>query len=392
MHIAIFTEIYFPYIHEIASRVFLLRNGLISLGHEVLIITSDLKMQSPHLKQGILRCPAKQTKNQFGFEINSSCESDIAEVLSEFSPDVFHLHTDSLISQIAIKLASRLDLPIISTFHSFYEDWMQYDSGMLHTIRKLRQKNKFRDYMDNADIITCPTHGVKTILKKFRPQPEIFVISNPTETPWLRHKNLAREEIEELKEQFHLPQNKTLALFIGCLGVENSIEALLELWAKTIKKNDNLHLVIVGDGPERNALLKWSKKLSLSDQVTFVPQARPEDLFRFNSICDIFVTSCCSDFASPFLFDAIACGLPAIVRFHENGSDWIKEGVNGFFYRNEEEFKKRLKLFSHITERERYLLKKVTKNSLQEISALPTVKTMIELYQKAIDRHYYKEK
>ncbi len=41
MRIALFTETYLPHINGVVTHVKILRDGLVQLGHEVLVVTAD---------------------------------------------------------------------------------------------------------------------------------------------------------------------------------------------------------------------------------------------------------------------------------------------------------------------------------------------------------------
>lgn len=67
MKIALFSETYLPYINGVATHVKTLKEGLEALGHQVLVVTADPKVFGHKLENGVLRCPAMELKEIYGF-------------------------------------------------------------------------------------------------------------------------------------------------------------------------------------------------------------------------------------------------------------------------------------------------------------------------------------
>lgn len=85
--------------------------------------------------------------------------------------------------------------------------------------------------------------------------------------------------IDSLKKE-----NKCIIGYAGSLGMPNAMEYLLQ--AASLIKNSNFHFLIVGDGLEKNNLIKLSKKLNL-DNVTFHNQITKKAIPALLSYFDI---------------------------------------------------------------------------------------------------------
>ena len=66
MKIAIFCESYLAQTNSVETHVSILASGLKKLGHEVLVVTSDLETEECYEEQGVLLCltPAARSKKQ----------------------------------------------------------------------------------------------------------------------------------------------------------------------------------------------------------------------------------------------------------------------------------------------------------------------------------------
>jgi glycosyltransferase involved in cell wall biosynthesis len=82
-----------------------------------------------------------------------------------------------------------------------------------------------------------------------------------------------------------------------------------------MKSIQNGHLLIVGDGPNKDALIAQAERLGLSDSVTFT--GSQSDTAPFYQASDCFVMSSIYEPLGQTILEALACGLP-IVAFNDN--------------------------------------------------------------------------
>ncbi len=98
------------------------------------------------------------------------------------------------------------------------------------------------------------------------------------------------------------------------LRPEKRLDRLLEAFALLIDhpdlKNKAIRLVVAGDGPERNSLLKLSHALGLAEKVEFL--GFRDDLFSVLPNIDIFCLSSDTEQMPIALIEAMACGLPCV--------------------------------------------------------------------------------
>ena len=87
-------------------------------------------------------------------------------------------------------------------------------------------------------------------------------------------------------------------------GHHIAIEAMMQL--------PNFHLVIVGDGPERQALEVLSSRLGLNSRVAFAGRIAQKDLPFYYSAADILILLSSREGWPNVLLESMACGTPVI--------------------------------------------------------------------------------
>jgi glycosyltransferase involved in cell wall biosynthesis len=103
---------------------------------------------------------------------------------------------------------------------------------------------------------------------------------------------------------------------------------LLRAFATVVREIPHAQLAIAGDGPLRQELEAFTRKLNLTQRVTFIG-ALP-DTPKFLSELDVFVLSSLSEGMPISLLEAMAAGLP-IVSTRAGGVDEVAiEGKNAF--------------------------------------------------------------
>lgn len=391
MRIAIFTEAYLPHIGGMITNISILAESLITMGHEVLVVSAEPKARDFHVDGMVLKCPAKPAKNQFGFAIANPASNDFFNRLEKFKPDVVHVHTDSPIGQAAIKFASRFDLPMVFTIHDYFENHLHYAATSRFTEPAVRiaGKSRFKDLVDNADVITSASKKATSYLKECKIKRELMVVPNNTDCAYFDYNKVSPSKVQQLKRSLNIPMEKTVALFAGPLVMEKSVEVLLEEWSQEIKAEDNLHLLIIGDGPEAEPLSAWAQDLGISGQVSFLGAAPHEKLLEYYAVSDVYVSASVNDMMSQSVLEANACGVPAVLKHDPENSARIQDGVGGFYYKSPKELAKYLKLLGSLDDDGKRILRKVVRRSVKDIPKNAQAAKMMEVYDKAVHLHFY---
>ncbi|MDR1963148.1 MAG: glycosyltransferase [Planctomycetaceae bacterium] len=89
----------------------------------------------------------------------------------------------------------------------------------------------------------------------------------------------------------------------------------------------NFHALILGDGPERDQLLRFRDQWKLSDRVHFLGQRH--DVSRLMPIFDLLLSCSAYEGQSNSILEAMAAGVPVIATDIPGNRDLVIEGVTG---------------------------------------------------------------
>lgn len=344
MRIAIFTETYLPQINGVVTHIKILKEGLEALGHTVLIVTADSKAHTHYLKDNVLHCPAHNLKRIYNLDLASPVSRTRLKYLREFRPDIIHVHNEFSIGLSGMAIAKILKVPLVYTLHTMYDDYIYYiaPKPLIPLTKKLSHRY-FRMFPQNAAVVTGPSKKCQEYTYEIGSDKKVEVIPNPVELDAFAPQTSTPQQRAQIRKQYHIPQDATVACFVGRLGREKSVDVLLRFWAQEMRPQDNMRLLIIGDGPEKEPLEQLAQQLGITDTVIFTGKVLHPDLPPYIHTCDIYVTASLSDTNSISMLEGMAGGLPVLQLYDELNADQVTDGVNGYMFRDAAEMGQRLR-------------------------------------------------
>jgi glycosyltransferase involved in cell wall biosynthesis len=129
---------------------------------------------------------------------------------------------------------------------------------------------------------------------------------------------------------------KTVIGFVGILRPWHGIEILLEAFAGLSAGREDLHLLIVGDGPIEGELKARAAALGISSHVTFCGRIAHDNVRDHVAAFDIAVSPKATFYASPMkILEYMAMAKPVIAPAMDNIRDIIDDGRTGQLFEPE---------------------------------------------------------
>jgi len=130
-------------------------------------------------------------------------------------------------------------------------------------------------------------------------------------------KKFYKKNKQESKSLLNFPKNRIELIFVGKLTSWKGPYTLLYA-LKLLKDKYDVHLHFLGEGAQKDTLMKVSKELGIFNNVTFHGFIKHKKLVDFYNACDIFILPSLPfiNVSEQFGFvvaEAMACGLPTIV-------------------------------------------------------------------------------
>lgn len=358
MKIAIFTEYYFPFISGVVTHIKTLKDELEKKGNEVMIVTTDPKAKHHYLKDGVLYCPAKSVKKIYGYGVTYPISLHRLGILKEFDPDIIHIHTEFSIGLFGLWVAKKLKKPIVYTLHTMYDDYTFYlFPERFDKYAKMVTHTYIRNIAKHATQIIGPSLKVVEFLKRCGVERHINIIPNITDLTLFLPENVNMERVGLIKQKYGLDSSVTTLCFVGRLGKEKSIDTLISFLYEAISEGGNYKLFVIGDGPEKEALMHQAEGLGIRDRVIFTVKINHNDIAAFYYASDIYATASLTEMNSISMLEAMASGLMVLQRLDVYNKYQIVEGKNGWLFENSKQFTKLLKDFASMSSEEKLTMR-----------------------------------
>lgn len=387
MKIALFLEAYLSQANASAAHVSNLAAGLLKLGHEVLIVTTDPETDDCYEQDGVLYCPAKPSQNLFGQSARVAKLPGLMPLIEAFSPELVHIQTVTETGGIGLKYAQKHDLPVVCTLHDLHDVQEGYGANRPAVLLNKRQEQAlFKKIISGSDVVTTASRRTAEAAKALFPC-HIHMIPYCVDTE-LFHPRPADEQAKaEMRERLHLAEGTAGFVFTGRLGAASRVDELLAAWAKAVSAKDDLQLILVGSGPDAAELHERARVLGVADKVFFAGGLTRDDLSLCFSVCKAFVSASDSIAMEAAPIEAIASGLPAILNPACANADLIISGVNGFSYETPGELGDIVKKLAQLDEDGEMLMRKLVSKTAVNLTDVNQAKALISCYEMALGRH-----
>ncbi|MDD4809274.1 MAG: glycosyltransferase [Bacilli bacterium] len=390
MRIGMFTDIYYPYLSGVVISVDSLRKTLEKQGHEVYIITSNLENQKflYDKKNKIIRIPGINTPIP-GTKLVYPYSIRTARIMKKWKLDIIHSHTEFGIGTFARIIGQQLNIPIVHTYHTMYEDCVYFvTKGYFDNVSKKVVEYLTKFYCDKIiSELIVPTEKVKEKIKKeYQVKRNIHIIPNIIEIEKYYQENILPDVLDGYKKQFKIDNDNFYIMYLGRVSEEKNIAFLMNAMPKLIAYNKKIKLVICGSGNALDNLKKIADKKKIRDNVIFTGLYPFEESQYYYQLGQVFVMSSKSETQGMTVIEALASSKPVICIEDESYKNTVIHGYNGYLFKTEKEYIEYVKKLFEDSK----LLKQMSKNareSIQKYSPQVFANNVINVYKIAIEKN-----
>jgi glycosyltransferase involved in cell wall biosynthesis len=241
----------------------------------------------------------------------------ISKMFESFKTNIFEAHTVSGYKLVKTIRRKNLEKPFINTVHGVLADEYFQSSKSLGSSLRSKLSNFFMGYLGKIEkeaskeanlIVTVSWYSFKKIVELYDiSQKKIRVVPNGVDVQQFR----PNEDNEQIKSRF-CRNNEHVILFVGNLIPRKGLHYLIRAAKAVLKENKSVKFLIVGDGPIKNKMLSYSKKLGVSEKFVFLGNVSDSLLSKLYNCADVFVSSSVQEGQGITLLEAQATAKPVI--------------------------------------------------------------------------------
>ncbi len=335
MRVGMFTNAYKPVISGVVTSICLFRRGLVKRGHEVFVFAPACRGYEDD-EENIFRYPAIDLPEDFSISVAVPVSPRISRLIPTLGLDIIHSHHPIIMGQVAIHMAQRLQLPLVFTFHTRYEDYAHYvqyvpfgDKGQPLVKKAIRRI--VTAYVSDCDLVIAPSKNVLRLLDDYGVSQPVEVIPTP-----VRLEAFAQGEADWVRQKHGLDAGERVLVYVGRLALEKDIGFLLRAFRRVLAQEPNCKLMLVGSGPEEKNLRQLVEEQGLDGRVVFTGYVEHLQIPDYLAAADVFVFASKTETQGLSLLEAMAAGLPVVAVRSWATEDMITQGVDGILTENDE--------------------------------------------------------
>lgn len=391
MRIGMFGDSYLPDVNGVVTSIVTLKRALENDGHDVFIITTHPSLIHTSYEDRILRLPGIEVKQMYGYVATSPLHFKAFGIVKEMKLDIIHVHTEFGAGLFGHFCGKMLKLPIVSTYHTTYEDYTHYvnvfNSKTVDAIAKKSIERISRLYGASCEAIIAPSQKTKDMLIRYNIQRPIFVVPTGLDLERFDPHLSDSVRLKEIRDQVGVKEHEKIILFVGRLAKEKSIDFVIDGFRYIKEMELPVKFLIVGGGPEMDALVEKTETLGLGDTIVFVGKKPADQVPAYYHASDAFVSASLTETQGMTYIEALASQLPVFARPDEVLTGLIEEGKTGYFFRSPQEFAQRVQQWLAVDEPVRIQMRMDARRQVDVYDMRTFAKAVISVYQNAISRY-----
>ena len=388
MRIGIFTDAYEPHLSGVTTSINMLKKALEEMNHEVYIVTANLEKNrfKYNKKNRIIHIPGIKT-GIYNFRLTNIYSKKAMKIIKDWDLDIIHNQTEFGIGTFATIVSKKLNIPIVHTYHTLYEDCVHYvTKGHFNNIAKKIIIKYTKHVCHKYDELIVPTNKIKDLfINKYNIKRKIYIIPTRIDTKNFIINDNIEKNIKNLKKKYKIKDNDFIIGAVGRVAKEKSFDKLINTMDTLLKINNNFKLLIVGDGPELNNLKMLVKKIKLEKNIIFTGKVEYELIPNYYNLFDIMTSFSTTETQGLTIIEALAASTPVICINDDSFKEMVQHNYNGYLFKNEEEFIKRV-LELKINEKLYKEMCTNAKNSIHRFSKEVFASDILKVYYEALNK------
>ena len=223
--------------------------------------------------------------------------------------DVVHVHTPFAAHYEGRWLARALDLPLVETYHTYFEEYLdKYLPWLPRQALRYAARRFSRSQCGEVDALVVPTRPMLQVLRDYGVDKPAEVI--PTGIP---AGAFSGGDGNRFRRRHGIGPERRIMLYVGRVAHEKNIDFLLQVVDRVRQTHPQVLLVIAGEGPATKHLQRLGESMRLDRHLGFVGYlSREQDLPDCYAAGDVFAFASRTETQGLVLLEAMQAGTPVV--------------------------------------------------------------------------------
>jgi 1,2-diacylglycerol 3-alpha-glucosyltransferase len=237
--------------------------------------------------------------------------------------DIIHAHSPFSSGRLGLRLARRLNVPIVATFHSKYYD--DFKSALKSVPAAKMVIRNIVEFYNKVDCVWTVSNTAVDTIREYGYKGCIDVVGNGSDIV-----------CEAFPDRTYGCEDKIRFLYVGQHIWHKNLKIMIFALKKLKDSGLRFNMTMVGEGVNQQGVKKLIQRLGMSEDFKFT--GRINDRERLKAIylqADLNLFPSVYDTFSLVVREAAALGCPSLVIAGSCAAEGIEDGCNGFISQND---------------------------------------------------------
>jgi glycosyltransferase involved in cell wall biosynthesis len=378
LRIGFFTDTYLPTPTGTAVVVETYRRHLSKLGHDVFVVAPQF-IKYKDSSENIIRVPSTYLPNRPESPLARPITGKALRIINKLELDIIHTFSIYNVGTFGLKLAKKTRRPAIFTMDALYTEHIKYYRDIFKPFARSWHIRQSRRHANQSTCVLAPTPSAKRLISQLGVVSPIHIVPAGVDVD-----DFSSITPQVLRDHFNIPEGQKILLFVGRLDEQSNIRFLLRAFREVWYKDEHVHLLIIGRGPQEEIFQKIVEREPFGDNVTFGGFMPKGELNKIYGACDLFLFPCPNATQAIVILEAMASGLPTVAVSRLAPSDIIHDNEDGFLTPlNENAFSDRI-IYLLRNQKIRLHFGRVARARARTFSTQNSTLRLLNIYQKAL--------
>lgn len=337
MKIGLFSDTFYPEINGVATSVLMLHRELTRRGHEVHVYApkcrgwESCQQETVHY---IASAPLLMLKDR-----NVAIPGPIVNwEAMRLDFDIVHTNSEFVMGYFGHLIAKANNSVLIHTYHTIWEEYTYYVTHGVADEAARKVARKYSQWWCNRfDRIIAPSGKTLGLLYDYGVRAPMDIIPSGMDIARFRPSRHDALERSAKRSECGVHPGERVLLNIGRLSKEKNLTQVMRVFPRLLAQHPDVRLVIVGEGPMREPLMKLAQELDVAQHVSFTGPKPWEIIDQYYAIGDVFVSASHSETQGLTYVEAMASGLCVCAVNDPCLNGVIQDGVSGILTGSEDD-------------------------------------------------------
>ncbi|WP_006787890.1 glycosyltransferase [Thiorhodospira sibirica] len=333
MKILMITDVYFPRINGVSTSIATFKQAFEAAGHQLTLIAPQYLApyddDAAIIRVSSRRVPFDPEDRMLKYREVLA----LAPTLAAEGYDILHIQTPFLAHYLGLKLARRLDIPCVESYHTYFEEYLFHYLPLVPDAWMRALARQFSRGQCNAvNAVIVPSRAMQTVLQNYGVATPQHVI--PTGIPL---ELFAHGDGQAFRQSLGIAPHTPVLTHVGRIAHEKNVDFLLRVVQRIKAQQPDVMLLLTGEGPALAHIKQLAATLGLNDNIRFLGYLdRRTRLADCYAAGDVFIFASRTETQGLVLLESMAAGVPVVALSIMGTRDILEPGLGALVAQDDE--------------------------------------------------------